>query len=136
MPDGFGETIRITVDPQIELPSTDLNRLALYYGYTINLYDAQTGKPITQPLKQPATITFSYTPAQLQQLGLSEESLQAAQFADDAWHVAQGFLQDTQGDVKNISLETTSLDTWALVAEQRVVAQAGGARVYVPLVQR
>jgi hypothetical protein len=136
MPDGFGQAIRITVDPQIELPSTDLNRLAVYYGYTINLYDAQTGKPITQPLKQPATITFSYTPALLQQLGLSEESLQPAQFADDAWHVAQGFLQDTQGDVKTISFETTSLDTWALVAEQRVLAQAGGARVYVPMVMR
>jgi hypothetical protein len=136
MPDGFGEAIRITVDPQIELPSTNLNRLAVYYGYTINLYDTQTGKPIEEPLKQPATITFSYTSAQLQQLGLSEESLQPAQFADDAWHVAQGFLQDTQGDVKTISLETTSLDSWALMAEQPVAAQAGGARVYVPLVAR
>jgi hypothetical protein len=136
MPDGFGETIRITVDPQIALPSTNLNRLAVYYGYTINLYDVQTGKPIEQPLKQPATISFSYTPAQLQQLGISEEQLQPAQFADDAWHVAQGFLQDTQGEVSSISLETTSLDSWALVVEQPVVAQAGGARVYVPLVTR
>lgn len=136
MPDGFGAAIRITVDPQIALPSTDLNRLAVYYGYTINLYDVQTGKPIDQPLKQPATITFSYTPAQLQQLGISEESLQPAQFADDAWHVAQGFLQDTQGEVKTISLETKSLDGWALVVEQPVVAQAGGARVYVPMVTR
>jgi len=136
MPDGFGEAIRITVDPQIALPSTDLNRLAVYYGYTINLYDVQSGKPIEQPLQQPATITFSYTPAQLQQLGISEDTLQPAQFADDAWHVAQGFLQDTQGDVKTISLETESLDSWALVVEQPVVAQAGGARVYVPLVAR
>jgi hypothetical protein len=136
MPDGFGPGIRITVDPQIALPSTDLNQLAVYYGYTINLYDAQSGKPIDQPLKQPATIIFRYTLAQLQQLGLSEESLQPAQFADDAWHVAQGFLQDTQGDVKTISVETTSLDNWALVAEQPVAAQAGGARVFVPLVAR
>jgi hypothetical protein len=136
IPDGFGTAIRITVDPQIELPSTDLNRLAVYYGYTINLYDAQTGKPIEQPLKQPATISFSYTSALLQQLGLSEASLQPAQFADDAWHVAPGFLQDTQGDARAISFETTSLGSWALVAEQAVTAQAGGARVYLPLVLR
>jgi sugar lactone lactonase YvrE len=136
MPDGFGSAIRITVDPRIELPSTDLNRLAVYYGYTINLYDAQTGRPITQPLKRPATISFSYSPAQLQQLGVSEESLQPAQFADDAWHVPPGFLQDTQGQVKTISFKTTSLDNWALVSEQPVDAQAGGARVYVPMVRR
>jgi sugar lactone lactonase YvrE len=136
MPDGFGATIRITVDPQITLPSTDLNRLARHYGYVINLYDVQNGRPIDQPLKQPATITFSYTSEQLQQLGISEGDLQPAQFADDIWHVAQGFLQDTQGDVKTISLETTTLDTWALVVEQPVAAQAGGARVYLPLVVR
>ncbi len=136
MPDGFGTDIRITVDPQIALPSTDLNRLAVYYGYTINLYDAQTGKPIEQPLKQPATITFSYTPAQLQQLGISEDDLQPAQFADDTWHVAEGFLQDKQGMSKTISLKTTTLDNWALVVEQPVVAQVGGAHVYMPLVAR
>jgi hypothetical protein len=136
MPDGFGSQVRITVDPQIALPSTDLNRLAVYYGYTINLYDVQTGKPIEQPLKQPATITFSYTTALLQQLGISEDDLQPAQFADDTWHVEEGFLQDTRGDVKTISLKTTTLDSWALVVEQPVVAQVGGARVYVPLVAR
>lgn len=136
MPDGFGANIRITVDPQIALPSTDLNRLARYYGYAINLYDVQTGKPIEQPLKQPATITFSYTSELLQQLGIREGDLQPAQFADDTWHVAQGFLQDTQGSVKTISLETTTLDSWALVVEQPVAAQAGGARVYLPLVVR
>ncbi|MEO7909418.1 MAG: hypothetical protein ABIV47_07180 [Roseiflexaceae bacterium] len=136
MPDGFGSTIRITVVPQIALPSTDLSRLATFYGYAIHLYDAQTGKPIEQPLKQAATITFSYTAAQLQQLGMSEGDLQPAQFADDAWHVAEGFLQDTQGDVKTISLETTTLDSWALVVAQHVNAQAGGARVYLPLLTR
>jgi hypothetical protein len=134
MPDGFGPDIRMTVDPQIELPSTDLNRLATFYGYAINLYDAKTGKPIDQLLKRPATITFSYTPAQLQQLGVSEADLQPAQFANDTWHVADGFLQDTQGDVKTISLETATLDSWALVVEQSVGAQAGGERVYLPLV--
>jgi len=136
MPDGFGPDIRITVDPQIALPSTDLHRIAVYYGYTINLYDALTGKPIEQPLKQPATITFSYTPAQLQQLGISEDDLQPAQFADDTWHVAEGYLQDKQGESKTISLKTTTLDNWALVVEQPAVAQVGGARVYVPLIAR
>jgi hypothetical protein len=136
MPDGFGSLIRITVDPQIALPSTDLNRTAVYYGYSINLYDVQTGKPIDQPLQQPATIIFSYTTAQLQQLGISEDDLQPAQFADDAWHVADGFLQDTQGVDKTISLETKTLDNWALVVEQPVVAQGGGARVFVPIIAR
>jgi hypothetical protein len=136
LPDGVASQIRITVDPQIALPSTDLNRTATYYGYAINLYDAQTGKPIEQPLAQPATITFKYTPAQLQQLGISEDALQPAQFADDAWHVADGFLHDRQGEERTISVKTRTLDSWALVVEQPVVAQAGGARVYVPLVAR
>ncbi|HEU5100986.1 MAG TPA: hypothetical protein VFU22_18300 [Roseiflexaceae bacterium] len=136
MPDGFGSDIRITVDPQIALPSTDLNRLARYYGYSINLYDAQTGRPIDQPLKSPATISFQYTLAQLQQLGISENDLQPAQFADDVWHVADGFLQDRQGEHRTISLKTKTLDSWALVAEQKVVAQEGGARIYMPLIAK
>jgi hypothetical protein len=136
MPDGFGPEIRITVDPQIALPSTNLNRIAAYYGYSINLYDAQTGRPITQPLKQPATISFNYTPEQLQQLGINENDLQPAQFANDVWHVGEGFLQDRQGQKRTISVKTTTLDNWALVVEQPVVAQEGGARVYLPLVAR
>jgi hypothetical protein len=136
MPDGFGDRVRITVAPQIELPSTDLNRTARYYGYAINLYDAQTGRPIEQPLKQAATITFKYTPAQLQQLGINEDDLQPAQFADDTWHVADGFLQDKKGDERAISVATTALDNWALVVEQPVKAQGGGARVYVPMIAR
>jgi hypothetical protein len=134
IPDGFGPDIRITVDPQIALPSTDLNRLATFYGYAINLFDVQTGKPIEQPLKKPATLTFSYTSAQLQQLNIiNEADLQPAQFAADTWHVAEGFLQDTRGEVKTISLETTSLDSWALVVEQGPLA---GGLVYMPLVKR
>lgn len=136
MPDGFGAQIRITVDPQIGLPSTNLNRIAAYYGYSINLYDAQTGRPIVQPLKQPATISFSYTPEQLQQLGISENDLQPAQFANDVWHVGSGFLQDRQGQKRTISVKTTTLDSWALVVEQPAVAQGGGARVYLPLLAR
>jgi sugar lactone lactonase YvrE len=136
VPAASDANIRVTVDPRIELPSTDLNQVALYYGYTIHLYDVRTGRPIDQPLNQPATITFRYTPAQLQQLGISENDLQPAQFADDTWHVADGFLRDTQGASKTISLKTDILDSWALVVEQSACAATGCARLYVPLVGR
>lgn len=125
--------LRIKADPKIELPSTDLSRLANYFGYAINFYDAQTNKPITGALTQNATITFQYTDAQLKQLGVTEDKLRAAQFVDDTWEVADGFILDTAA--KTVSVETTSLDNWALVGEQAVSAASGG-RTFIPLAIR
>ena len=43
---------------------------------------------------------------------------------------------NNNGHSVSISLKTKTLDSWALVVQQNVDAQAGGVRVYLPLLVR
>jgi hypothetical protein len=129
VPVSQGETqVRITITPEIGLEPTDLYDTAAYYGYAITLFEADSGKQISQPLLSDALITLRYNQGELLGLGATESQLRAANFSADRWQPANSAI--VSPDLNKITVSTSTLGIWSLVRPQ------GSNQLYLPLARR
>ncbi|HEX9439085.1 MAG TPA: hypothetical protein VF909_05360 [Roseiflexaceae bacterium] len=129
VPVSQGETqVRITIEPTARVTPTDLYRGATYYGYSINLFEGESGNQITQQLNADALITLRYTQSDLAQHGAAESQIRAASFSDDLWQPAASYVPSPEQN--KVTVLTRTLGTWALVQSQ------GSSQLNLPLVRR
>jgi hypothetical protein len=132
------EWVQIAIAPTVYLPDNGIYR-KVNNGYTITLYEARSGKKITQKLKADAVLSFSYATAVqtgLMALGTDVATLQPAQYQADTWQPNQSYTHNTQ--VKRINVQTRRFGIWCLVQAQPslVVEPTQTPFVFLPLVQR
>jgi hypothetical protein len=129
VPVAAGETqVRIAIEPAPFLQPTSLYGLATYYGYTMTLYEASSGKQITQPLLADALLTLRYDEGVLAKHHTSEAQIRPASFSADVWQTAGKFVANTA--TNKVTVQTKTLGSWALVRPQ--IADL----FYVPVVRR
>jgi hypothetical protein len=117
VPVSAGETqVRIAVEPAPFLQPTSLYNLATYYGYTITLYEAKSGKQITQPLLADALLTLRYDEGVLAKRHTVESQLRPASFSADVWQTANKFVANASAN--KVIVQTQTLGSWALVRPQ------------------
>ena len=107
--------VTIVIEPQVELPDSSQNRM-LSYGYTMTLYEKDTGAEILDDFTEDINITFYYTDEQLTQLGITAANIRPAYFMTESnsWQILGSFTLDE--DNKTISFQTEHLSDWTLVA--------------------
>jgi protocatechuate 3,4-dioxygenase beta subunit len=123
--------VRVTVEATPRLPQTSLYRQATYYGYTIMLYDAVTGRRITEPLKADAQLTLRYDDEVLSESHTSESQLRPANYTTNIWQSSTKYVLNTTAN--KVTVQTRSLGAWALVRPQQ---DASSGTVWLPLVVR
>lgn len=127
---GDGNEVRVVVEPTVKLPADSQHTWAVSYGYTISLFAASTGKPISAALRTPAELTLRYTQADLDANGAAPARLRPARLVGEAWSAAESYSLDA-ARLKLVA-QTTSLGTWAVMQERSVCPGC----VYLPVVGR
>jgi len=110
------DEVMILVEPVISnIPDTLENRL-LNYGYSIEIYEKTSGTEVTDAFTDEIVIIFPYTDEQLTSLGFGSGAIRPAYFQSESnsWETMESFTLDTEN--KQITLQTTHLSHWALVA--------------------
>jgi hypothetical protein len=105
--------VRAVIEPAPFLEPGDLYDPAIYYGYTITLFQAQSGKQVTQPLKADALLTLRYDEGVLTQHYANESQISPASFSAGLWQPADRFVVNTT--TNKVTVSTRTLGTWALV---------------------
>jgi hypothetical protein len=109
-----GETqVRVVIEPTPFLEPGSLYDPAIYYGYTITLFQAQSDKQVTQPLKADALLTLRYDEGVLAQHYANESQISPASFSAGLWQPAGRFVVNTAAN--KVTVQTRTLGTWALV---------------------
>jgi hypothetical protein len=120
--------VQVVVEATPLLQPTSLYAMATYYGYTITLYDASSGKQITGPLRSDALLTLRYDAATLTKRSASEAQIRPASFSDNLWQLASTFVVNTQSN--KVTVQTRTLGAWALVQPQ------GTTVIHLPVMRR
>jgi hypothetical protein len=120
--------VQVVVEATPLLQPTSLYAMATYYGYTITLYDASSGKPITGPLRSDALLTLRYDAATLTKRSASEAQIRPASFLDNLWQPASKFVVNSLSN--KVTVQTRTLGAWALVQPQ------GATVIHLPIVRR
>jgi hypothetical protein len=129
VPVDAGETqVRVAIEPAPFLEPNNLYDPAVYYGYTIALFQAGSGKQIVQSLKADALLTLRYDESVLTQHYTNEAQIRPASFSADLWQPAGRFVVNSA--TNKVTVQTKTLGTWALV--QPHIASL----VYFPVIGR
>jgi hypothetical protein len=108
--------VRAVVEPAPLLPPTALYDQATFYGYTITLYEASSGKEITQPLLADALLTLRYDENVLTRRRTPESHIRPASFSSNIWQPTDKFVVNTAAN--KVTVQTRTLGSWALVRPQ------------------
>lgn len=105
--------VRVVVEPTIFLPSSQVYTVGYTFGFTISLYEVQSGAPISTPLLTPASITLRYNPDELRINGADEPRLRPALQEGEHWVQPEAYVTDMANNT--VSFKATQMGTWALM---------------------
>ncbi|MDM8548463.1 hypothetical protein QUF72_00235 [Desulfobacterales bacterium HSG2] len=109
--------LTVVIAPQIELPESSKNRI-IGYGYTMTLYEKDTGVEILDDFVEEAKICIYYDELedQLTLLEVTVADIRAAYFMTESnsWQTLGSYTLDEEN--KKICFETDHFSDWALIA--------------------
>jgi|GEM_PF-3285273 len=112
------EFVKIIIEPRAEgVPENDGNHIVTY-GYSVSLFEKESGREILGTLNRDILMTFRYSGADLLNQGIRTQNIRPAYFseASGSWQRAETFTLD--GSANKITFQTGHLSVWALVATQ------------------
>lgn len=128
VPVGGNAQVRVVVEAAPLLRNTSAHDLATYYGYTISLFDAGSGRRLNEPLLRPALMELRYSDDHVWANDVAEGRLRPARLVGQRWAIDDNFI--ISRGANRLSLQSVQLGTWGLI---QVAGQGCGSCVFVPL---
>lgn len=126
-------SVQISIKPNVYLPDNGIYR-KVGNGYTFTLYEAQSGKKITQKLKTDAVISFRASSSQ-QLMDMKDDisSTMPVRYVADTWQPEKSYTRNTNDN--SINVKTNVTGTWALVEPQAELS-VEPLELFLPLVSK
>ena len=126
-------SVQISIKPNVYLPDNGIYR-KVGNGYTFTLYEAQSGKKITQKLKTDAVISFRASRSQ-QLMDIEDDisSTMPVRYVADTWQPEKSYTRNTNNN--SINVKTNVTGTWALVEPQAELS-VEPLELFLPLVSK